>query len=556
MILSRQKSAISGTYLLDKEKTRKKKLPKLNDLLEERDYLGAITLLEFNQNSIRRQKYTKLWIAYCAFHLGDYRRAYEIYLDECAKPEFDLKVWVNLACCSFYLGLYKEAKDASAKGIDCDLNYRLNFHLAHKLNDDKNLMRCHSKMSDSFEDKISYASFQFMRGHYREALALCKNLLALNKNYVALNLYTALCYYKLSYFDLSRELLDDYLSTHPNSYVALNLKACLHFKQYGGKQAEAELKPLKNPSSHCVLFGLDLINHNKVVFRRGAGAMQILPPLVDVVAEARINLAIYHFQQDEYEEAYKLCQNLTPTGSPDYILKAAAFSAYGQEEGLVAVIKAAQQYYHLVGHSSGECDTVVGRRCLAAHFFLLRQFEEVVLYLDTIKGYLYHDDVYNFNFAQAKAACGNYKDAEEIFKLIQSEKIKTDFVYVSWLARCHIVNKQPHSAWEMYLKMDTSADSYSLLQLIANDCYRMRCFYVAAKAFDVLERIDPNPEYWDGKRGACVGLFQQIVAGREPRETLNELLMMLQNTSNPQSEYIGRTIGKWAKENNVNLEVA
>lgn len=50
-------------------------------------------------------------------------------------------------------------------------------------------------------------------------------------------------------------------------------------------------------------------------------------------------------------------------------------------------------------------------------------------------------------------------------------------------------------------------------------------FYYAAKAFDVLERLDPNPEYWEGKRGACVGVFQQIIAGHEPRykRELNEL---------------------------------
>jgi len=42
-------------------------------------------------------------------------------------------------------------------------------------------------------------------------------------------------------------------------------------------------------------------------------------------------------------------------------------------------------------------------------------------------------------------------------------------------------------------------------------------FYYSAKAFDVLERLDPNPEYWEGKREACIGLFQQIIAGHEPR---------------------------------------
>jgi hypothetical protein len=37
----------------------------------------------------------------------------------------------------------------------------------------------------------------------------------------------------------------------------------------------------------------------------------------------------------------------------------------------------------------------------------------------------------------------------------------------------------------------------------------MGAFYYAAKAFDVLERLDPDPEYWEGKRGACMGVFQQ-----------------------------------------------
>ena len=30
------------------------------------------------------------------------------------------------------------------------------------------------------------------------------------------------------------------------------------------------------------------------------------------------------------------------------------------------------------------------------------------------------------------------------------------------------------------------------------------------QAFDMLERLDPNPEYWEGKRGAAVGLFQVV----------------------------------------------
>lgn len=84
-----------------------------------------------------------------------------------------------------------------------------------------------------------------------------------------------------------------------------------------------------------------------------------------------------------------------------------------------------------------------------------------------------------------------------------------------------IMNRKPQSAWELYLKMDTSAESFSFLQLIANDCYRMAQFWHAAKAFDMLERLDPLPEYWEGKRGACVGVLQLIIAGRQARLAKN-----------------------------------
>ena len=38
----------------------------------------------------------------------------------------------------------------------------------------------------------------------------------------------------------------------------------------------------------------------------------------------------------------------------------------------------------------------------------------------------------------------------------------------------------------------------------------MADFYYAAKAFDVLERLDPDPEFWEAKRGACVGYFHKV----------------------------------------------
>ena len=36
-----------------------------------------------------------------------------------------------------------------------------------------------------------------------------------------------------------------------------------------------------------------------------------------------------------------------------------------------------------------------------------------------------------------------------------------------------IMNRKPKKAWELYLKMDNTAESFTVLQLLANDCYRV-----------------------------------------------------------------------------------
>ena len=137
--------------------------------------------------------------------------------------------------------------------------------------------------------------------------------------------------------------------------------------------------------------------------------------------------------------------------------------------------------------------------------------------------------------------------------LVQSDKYRSEYCYLSWLSRCYIMNKKARLAWELYLKMDNTNESFNLLQLIANDCYKMGAFFYAAKAFDVLERLDPDPEYWEGKRGACVGVFQMVIAGKASRDDLQDVLTYIRNTSNPQVEYIVRIIKKYCKDKGIKI---
>lgn len=263
---------------------------------------------------------------------------------------------------------------------------------------------------------------------------------------------------------------------------------------------------------------------------------------------------IYHLRHGSINEAYELVRDLEPSTPQDYIIKGVVHAALGQANGSREQIKMAQQCFQLVGTSAHECDTIPGRQCMASCFFLMKNFEDVNIYLNSVKAYMYNDDDFNFNHGLSLASTRNYKAAEEALLLVHNEKYKLEYVYIGWLARCYIMNGNPRSAWELYLKLTNSSESFLLLPLIANDCYKMGHFLFAAKAFDVLERLDPDPEYWEGKRGACVGVFQGVIAGKASRDDLQDVLTMVCNTSNPQVEYIVRIIKKYCKDNNIKIQ--
>ncbi|XP_063824784.1 intraflagellar transport protein 56 [Ostrinia nubilalis] len=553
MILSRSKPAADSRGNTGSS-SAKKSFPELEDFVHKRDYVGALTMLEFLQHEGNTEVWADAWAAWCWFHLGEYRRALDAYLRVRSREKLDPRVAdhiaLDVAVCYFYLGMYKESQEAAEEAPKCALKTRLTFHLAHKLGDEEALMKAHAALRDVPEDQLCLASVHYLRAHYQEAIDVYKKLLLDRRNYMALNVYVALCYYKLDYYDVSQEVLGVYLAHHPTSTVAGNLKACNLFRLYNGKAAESELKQI---SSDQHTFGQDLVKHNLVVFRNGEGALKVLPELVDVVPEARLNLAGYRLRNREPLEARALLEPLQATSPLHYILRAVVAVRLYNETGDEEQMKLAQQSFHLVGSSASECDTIPGRQCMASSYFLAAQFEEVLVYLNSIKSFFVSDDTFTFNYAQAKVATGFYREAEECLLGIQDDGIRSTFTYQACLCRCHVMNRDAALAWEICVKSAGTPDNFALLQLVANDSYRMGQFLVAAKAFHMLDRLDGGPEMWEGLRGAVCGCAQATAANKpHAAAELRDALSLLRGPrAHPRADHILRPITRWAQQNRI-----
>jgi len=283
-----------------------------------------------------KQTQVDQWIAFCNFHLGDYQQAlaqYRTIQQSSTSPDGKVDLNLNVAVCMFYLGLYEEAQQLMANSADNPLKQRLMFHLAHKLGIEEEWSQLLEELqeSSSLEQQLSLASMHYMRAHYQEAIDVYKRVLVDNKDYQAINVYLALCFYKLDYYDMSQEVLDVYLSQHGDSTIAINLKACNRFRLFNGRVAEQEIKNIADNGT----FGADLLRHNLVVFRNGEGALRVLPGLLNIIPEARLNLAIYYLKHGDVQEAHALMKELQPTSPHEYILKGVVHAALGQQLGSV-----------------------------------------------------------------------------------------------------------------------------------------------------------------------------------------------------------------------------
>lgn len=535
-----------------------------DEFIKARDFEGAITLLEHEKLLNRENIQNRLWLAYAYFHSGDFPSALSIYNELTKKQSYDLEIHNYKACCLYALCKYKEGLEEAKKGKDSPLNTRIKFHLAFKLGLGQEVIDAHSKLTSSPYDNLTLAALHYLKNEQDDAIEIYKKMY-MDKKYDALDIYLAMCYYKSEYYDIALDLVNHYISLHPDSITASNLKACIEYSSTGNdKEAKRILLNLQESTKKSDLIeDNDILRHNLAVFETSASGnsnkLKVFSSLLDIIPEAKQNLIIYYLRNDQINQAYNLIKELQPVTTKDYILKAVVHCVLGQQQQdqdktMNEHLRKAQTFFQSIGSSTTECDTIEGRQCMASCFRLSNIFNDELIYLESIEQYMKDDDDFNWNYGIALASCQKYKTAEEVLSRVKREKYRNDQVYLSWLTRCYIMNNKPDLAWNLYITIESHLVAIYILNFIAHEFYRMGHFYYSFKAFVFLEKFSPSLDNSKGKISSAIGVFFLLQQGKIEAEKLQEVIHYL--CDGPATEEVNKAIKafkNWGKANAINF---
>lgn len=507
--------------------------------IEARDFSGTATFIDFITEELNQPMTTEisLWKGYALFHLGHYEEAINVYQQLLTNDPDDLLLNLYISSCYYYLGDYENAKNYANRGPSSDLRTRLLFHIAHKLNDEQELLQAHSQLIGTLENQLSLAAIHYLRTNYQDAIEIYQRLLIQHPEFLALYVYIAMCQYKIDSFEESNESVDQYLGVNSDSAVALNLKSCDYLRLFEPDIAESQILQIQKFSSSSYDFVASLVKHNICVFHNGIDGFTIFTPLVNAFHEARYNLCILYMRESNPSEAFNLineqfqCLELN-----ENLLKASVELSLGQMTSDQNLIEESNSIFKEIGEMDVVKDTVPGRQALATSKFITAEYDNVLRIFNTIEEMMTENDEFNYNKAMALASLSRWAEAERYFLLVKNESYKKEIYYCSWLCRCYIKNKKLDEAWNLYAEATNTEDAKTLLEIISNDCYLSCEYYYSMRAYNILASCDEDPTYKQGMISAAIGVFQNILSRKETAEKLQDVFACLE--AEPDAEQV------------------
>ena len=297
----------------------------LLDYIDRRDFTGALTVIDFCLNDLNQPATPELlaWRAYSLFHMFEYSDAADIYL-QLSKETEDTLPLLCAACCFFLDGDIERARELASKCPDSPLRGRLMLRLEESTG---SLELC-------AENIIAEAAKMYSEGDVAGALNKLQCILTYGVNYATVYVFMAMCQFRLGELSQADESLAAYLAVESDSGLALNLKACIMAEMLGREMAEAQLLQIGKFGSEVYGFMDAMIKNNMVVFSGGENGFDVLPSLVQVLPEARINLQILYARKGMFDEVRKIMSEDKCYETEQALIQAAALY---QQDGMVDV---------------------------------------------------------------------------------------------------------------------------------------------------------------------------------------------------------------------------
>ena len=517
-----------------------------NKFVEERDYVGALTLLDSGVVDNLTDVDKSLWMACLSSRLGKHNNAKDVYLELLSSSSDDVPKSTNLflAIAYLYLGQYNEAEHIALSNDDEDSNElktRILLQVAAKTRCETKIAEYRQMLSEtSKEDKLASSAVDFsIRHRYEDCIETYKSILAADADNLALYVYSAMALFKMGLFEESLQAFSVYTQANSGSAIAANLQACC---AYHLRNKQAALEVLDAQCDIKTMNENDLVRHNSVVFKNGERALQILPGLVDQIPEARTNLAVYYLKKGELDLAAELINEMDADSPHSHLVLGILHAELAKSKGDLTALQKAKAHF-----GNAEEDTLMGRQAMAQFYFLNNQFEDAIVYLESIEEYMEEEeeqDTYHINLGISLAATGKYKEGLSHLLSVSNNTYKSELEYSLWLIKCYIMTNNADEAWECYLQTEDEHISSEILQLIGNDCYKLGgdMFLFSARAFHELLKMDSYQDYTDGLLGSSVGVLKNLISGETETNSLLEVVNMLEEQSQQKCQDVASSI--------------
>jgi intraflagellar transport protein 56 len=181
------------------------------------------------------------------------------------------------------------------------------------------LFQYHSNLLGTLENQLSLAAVHLMRTHDQEAIQIFRRLLMQHPEFLALNVYVAVCQFKLEQHDESNEVGDLCLGEN-GDYARL----------FNAEIAESQLLQIREFSTAAYDFVDTLITHHLCVSHNGVDGFTLLVGRVHPRSEGRYNLSLRYMRTNHPVEAKEVIRSLQPVGEYKTILRAIVLLALGQ----------------------------------------------------------------------------------------------------------------------------------------------------------------------------------------------------------------------------------